>query len=619
MKTFFLYIAAFFRFIWKFLTTGAAVLSTLIVLAFLALAVSMFFKQPLSELPENAALVFAPRGSIVEKKSPFDPMARILSDVSGAAIHEELLIQDVIEGIQTAASDSHIKLLVIAPDRLEHASLDQIHDIGLAIDAFKQSGKVVIATGDNYSQGQYYLASWADEIFLHPMGGINLHGFGVFRLYMADLLDKLSVNFHIFKVGSFKSALEPFIRNNMSAEAKEANQQWLTTLWNNFCEDIAKNRGLPQRAITNAVNKLADNMQAALGDTAQMAMNNGLVDGLKTKEELRNYLSSLVGQSAEGKSFKQITFSRYLQTIALTSTHPDDGSDKVAIITAQGNIVYGDGQVGQISSDRLCRKIRHARKDPSIKALVMRIDSGGGSAFASELIRQELLLTREAGKPVVISMGSMAASGAYWLSADADKIFASPATLTGSIGIFGAMPTFENSLAKIGVYNDGVGTTALAGAGNPTRAFPESMSKAIQAGVEQGYRRFLQIVAKGRKMSVDEVEKIAEGRVWDGSTALQLGLVDELGSLEDAIDSAAKLAGLTKANALYLEQTGTPVEQLLKKLGRAEAVLSHSNPAVLTVTDALMQELFSQYSFLLQRDPQNMYSHSLLPGQFDFM
>lgn len=581
----------------------------------LILLATMFIHRPATEIPANAALILAPRGSIVEKKSPLDPMSRILSNLSGAPVREELLVQDVIEGIRTASFDDRIKLLVIAPSQLTRASLDQLSAIGHAIDTFKKSGKMVIATGDSFSQGQYYLASWADEIYLNPMGAVNLHGFGVFRLYIAELLKKLNINLHIFRVGTFKSALEPLIRSNMSPAAREANQQWLASMWNSYCDDIAANRGIPQRAINNAVNKLADNMQLAHGDTAQMALNNGFVDGLKTRQEFRDYIAALVGRSSKNGSFNQIGFNRYLDTVATTSRNQGKTGDKVGIIAAQGSIVYGEAKIGQIGSDALSRQIRFARNNDSIKALVLRIDSGGGSAFASELIRQELLQTRKAGKPVVISMGSMAASGAYWIAADADQIFAAPTTLTGSIGIFGAMPTFEKTLAEIGVYSDGTGTTELAGAGDPTRPFPENLARAIQAGVEQGYRKFLGIVANGRKMKLEKVKKIAEGRVWDGRTALKLGLVDKLGTLDDAVDAAADMAGLTRANAVYIQEAETTAELLLKSLGLAETSLglSSKNSSFTSVTDSVFRHLLQQYDFITNGDPQHLYGHCMLP------
>jgi protease-4 len=569
--------------------------------------------HPKTEVPDGAALVLAPRGDIVEKKSALDPITRMINNMAGVPLHEELLLQDIIDTIRAAATDDRIKLLVIVPDHLKQAGLNQLRDIGKAIDEFKESGKVVIAFGDNLSQGQYYLAAWADEIYLNPMGAVNLNGFGVFRLYMRDLLDKLDVTFHIFKVGTFKSALEPYIRNNMSSEAKKANQQWLTNLWDLYCNNIATHRGIPPRAINNAVNRLADNMRAAGGDSGQMAMNNGLVDGLKTRPAIRKYLKTLVGSNKDGSSFKQIGISGYLTTITPSYSKPGHDEDRVGIIVAQGNIVYGESKVGQIGSNSLNKQIRKARRDNRIKAIVLRVDSGGGSAFASELIRQELLLTQQAGKPVVVSMGSMAASGAYWISADADTIFASPTTLTGSIGIFGALPTFEKTLAKAGVFNDGTGTTSLAGAGNPTRALPEEFSKAMQLGVERGYRRFIDIVAKGRNMEPTQVEQIAEGRVWDGATALDLNLVDQMGTLEDAVSAAADLVGLPTDSGVYIRGAETPAELLLKSLGRADAVLSADRSPVFAFADTFLRWFSPQYNFLLAGDPQHMYSHNLLP------
>jgi protease-4 len=613
LKSFFSLIFLPFRWAWKFLTTGAAIISSLLFLSFIILLLVLLLYHPKTEVPDGAALVLAPQGNIVEKKSVLDPMTRMINNMAGAPLHEELLLQDIIDTIRAAASDDRIKLLAIVPDHLKQASLNQLHDIGKAIDEFKDSGKVVIAFGDNLTQGQYYLASWADEIYLNPMGAVDLKGFGVFRLYMRDLLDKLAVNFHIFKVGTFKSALEPYIRNDMSPEAKKANQQWLTNLWDRYCNDIAAHRGIPPRAINNAVNRLADNMQAAGGDSGQMAMNNGLVDGLKTRAAIREYLKTLAGSDKDDSSFKQVGISDYLTTITPSYTKSGQGEDRVGIIVAQGNIVYGESKVGQISSNSLNKQIRRARKDNRIKALVLRVDSGGGSAFASELIRQELLLIQKAGKPVVISMGSMAASGAYWISADADKIFASPSTLTGSIGIFGALPTLEESLAKVGVFNDGTGTTKLAGAGNPTRPLPEDFKRAMQLGVERGYRRFIDIVAKGRDMKPDRVEQIAEGRVWDGATALELGLVDQMGNLEDAVSAAAELAGLPVDNGVYIRDAETPAELLLKSLGRLDAALSAGRSPVFAVADTFFQRFTRQYDFLMANDPQHMYSHNLLP------
>jgi len=614
LKKIFSLISLIFRFSWKFMITSATIISGIFLLSGIAVILFMLFYQPVTKIPDGTALVLAPKGNIVEQKSPLDPMSRMINNLTGTPIHEELRLQDIIEGIRAAAKDDRIKLLVLAPDHINRASLNQLRDIGREIEQFKKNDKLVISIGDNFTQGQYYLASWGDKIFLNPMGQINLQGFGVFRLYMRDLLDKLAVNFHVFKVGSFKSALEPFIRNNMSPAAKEANQQWLTSLWNQYSQDIADNRGLPVRAVNNAVDKLVDNIRLADGDPGRMALNNGLIDGLKTRNEIRQSLIKLVGSNGDGTSFNQINFSDYLTTITPEYSQPLSAEeDRVGIIVARGNIVYGEAAVGQIGSEDLTRQIRQARKNKHIKALVLRVDSSGGSAFASELIRSELLLTRKAGKPVVISMGSMAASGAYWIAAAADKIFASPTTLTGSIGIFGALPTFENSLAKVGIFNDGTGTSSLAGAGNPTRPLPKDFSAAMQARVERGYRKFIEIVATGRNMKPAQVKKIAEGRVWDGATALKLGLVDQMGTLEDAVAAAADLAGLSTEKGTYLRGTESPVQMILKSIGVAESAISANSSPVSKFADTLIRQTAPYFNFIAEGDPQHIYAHSLLP------
>jgi protease-4 len=614
IKKFFTIIGLIFRWSWKILATGAAIITTLFFLSTAAMILFVLLQDKNTTIPDGAALVLAPQGTIQEKKSGKDPLTKMIDAMAEVPKQKGLLLQDILDGIRAAANDKRIKILVIAPHLLEQASLNQIQDIGKAIDEFKDSGKKVIAYGDTFSQGQYYLASWADEIYLNPMGSVNLHGLGIFRLYMAELLDKLAINFHVFKVGDFKSALEPFIRNEMSPAAREANRQWLTSLWDRFCSNVAQHRSIQPKAINHAVNMLMYNMETADGDPARMALNSSLIDGLKTRIALRKYLKGIVGSNEDNTSFKQIDFADYLTTVTGKYSQPLTDQDKVAIIIAQGNIVYGKSSAGQIGSASLTKKIRKARLNKHIKALVLRIDSGGGSAFASEMIRQELLLLQEAGKPVVISMGSMAASGGYWIAADADRILASATTLTGSIGIFGALPTFEKSLARAGIFSDGVGTTNMAGAGNPTRALPEDFSNAMQAQVERGYRRFIDIVATGRNMSLADVEQIAEGRVWDGATALELGLVDQLGGLEDAVSVATKLAGLPADQAIYLRKPETTSEILLQSLGSAQAALTGNQSSLTILAEKYLEQLVPANGFLSAGDPQHIYSHCLLPG-----
>lgn len=601
--------------LWKFLSTGITVVANLFFLGFLLICLAAVFYTPRITVPANTALVIAPEGAIVEERSPMDPLARIFNNVAGLPLHEETFLQDMVDVINRAAEDQRIKLLVLKSDRMGSASLDQIRTIGAAIDGFKHAGKKVIAFGDSYNQAQYYLASWADKIYMNPMGQVNVRGFSVFRLYMQELLDKLAVNFHVFRVGTYKSALEPFIRNDMSPEDKEANRLWLGNLWQIYISDIAKHRGLTVENLNDNINGMVANLASINGDRSQLALATGLVDGLKTRQEVEAELKQTVGTKGEDNQFNHIRYQQYLRTITPSYTEVE-GQDKcIGIITASGNIMYGDGAVGQIGSDDLIRKIRKARENKRVKAIVLRINSGGGSAVASELIRQELLQTKKDGKPVVVSMGAMAASGGYWLAADADRIVAEPVTLTGSIGIFGAVPTVEKTLGKIGIHGDGIGTTAIAHFGNPTTGMSEEEASAFQMEVEHGYRQFLDIVAKGRKLPLAEVEKIAEGRVWDGATALQLGLVDSLGNLRTAVAEAAKLAQIPEENGLYIDELSPPfyLERLKRAEKPVEALVARMTGGA-TLPAWVQAPLKDHIDILVQgSDPGGLYAHCLLP------
>lgn len=613
MKKFFSVLALVIRWLWTLLTTGVSLVVNLCLLIVVLLVLSLFTRPEIT-VPDQAALVIAPSGTIVEKTTVIDPFSKMMNTFAGLPLPDETLLQDILDTIAAAGEDNRIRMVVLSLGDLEYAGLNQLRVIGQSLDKFKESGKKVIALDDYYSQGQYYLASYADEILLNPMGGVHLRGFGVFRLYLKELIDKLAVNFHVFRVGTYKSAVEPLTRRSMSEEARDANNVWLTDLWSVFCEDIARNRDFAPDFINTYINAMPLLLGQADGSNSRMALDANLVDNIKTGPEITDYLVSLVGESEDGKSFNQIHFLDYLATGIPSFTKPDKGKDKVGLIVARGNIVEGEEIPGQISSDNLCELIRQARDDDAVKAVVLRVDSGGGSAFASEQIRQELLLLQQKGKPLVVSMGTLAASGAYWISAGADKIFASPFTLTGSIGIFGIVPTFEKTIAKIGIVNDGIGTTSMAGGEDPTRQLPPQMEKTIQLSVEEGYNRFIDIVAEGRGIARPEVMKIAEGRVWDGAKAIQLGLVDEIGGQNEAIAAAAELAGLTDFSPVYIRQSETPGQRLLRKLkGRSLALANHFQLFTFTEIPAL-RALKDQWSFLADsRDPENIYAHCLIP------
>lgn len=619
MKKLFVFIGIMFKWFWKLLSISITLAANLFFLAIFILLVS-FFIHPKINIPDGSALVIAPAGELVEKKTVIDPVSRFINGIAGLPLPRETMVQDILDVINTATDDARIKVLVLDLDNLNSGSLNQYRTIAQSLETFRQSGKKIIALGDQFDQGHYYLASFADEIYLNPMGSVNLWGFGVFRLYMKELFDRLAINFHVFKVGSFKSATEPFTRGSMSPEARSANQDWLNRVWDLFCLDIARNRDFPPDFITDFINKMPVYMRRAGGNSAQMAMDNHLIDGLMTRAEAENYLITLVGRAENDDSFRQVHFLDYLDTITPSYTKKQDHLDSIGIIVARGNIVYGESVPGQISSDGTGELIRQAREDKSIKAVVLRIDSGGGSAFASEQIRQELLLLQKSGKPLVVSMGALAASGAYWIAADADRILASPFTLTGSIGIYGIVPTFENAIAKIGVSSDGIGTTKIAAAGDPTQALPPELAESIQLSVEEGYQRFITIVAKGRELDPEIVEKIAQGRVWDGAKAKELGLVDELGGLKESVAVAAELAGLKEFSPIYMQHTIAPTSDMFGYF-RWWSKNTLAGLRELTFDNARFLGSIKNHLDLLtlQGDPANIYAHSLIPtASFSF-
>lgn len=614
MKRFFYLCSRPFVWLWKFFSSGLTIVFNLFFLIMLLAGLTLALYTPRIHVPAGSALVLAPEGDIVEERSAIDPMTRIFNRLSGTPLHEETFLQDILDAVHAAADDRRIKMLVLNTNRMGDISLDQVRAIGAAIEAFKQKGKKVVAVGANFNQAQYYLASWADSIYLHPMGAVQLRGFSVFRLYVREMLDKLAVNAHVFRVGSYKSAVEPLLRNDMSPEDKEANSLWLNNLWNAYCADIVKHRKLDLAVFTDNINQTVSQLASVGGDRSQLALASGLVDGLKTPLEVEALLNQMVGPSADKKGYNHIGWHDYLETLTPSYTETGTATRLIGIITASGNIMPGKGTAGQIGAEDLIKRIRKARQDSRIKAIVLRITTGGGSAVASELIREELVAAKKEGKVVVVSMGAMAASGGYWLAADADAIVAAPTTLTGSIGIFGAVPTVEKTLANLGIHGDGVGTTAIAHFGNLTTAMSEEEAASWQMDIEEGYRRFLGIVAKGRNKKVEEVEKIAEGRVWDGETALKLGLVDKLGNLQEAIAEAAKRAQVPEENGYFIELTP---ENYLERFKREEQPIE-ALVRRLFASDALPRRLQRPASehldFLLQNsDPRGLYSHCLLP------
>lgn len=543
------------------LTRLRLILSNLFFFGFLLVVIFLLLAEaPAPTVPNKGALVLNLKGAVVEQRSPVDPIEQWLTPT---AVVGETELSDVLDALKRARDDDRIPMVVLDLDDLQFVSLAHAEAIGAALDAFRESGKKVVAYGSYYDQQPYLMASHADAVYMHPMGQVLLPGFQINRLYYSKLLEDLKVRVHVFRVGTYKEYVEPYIRQDMSEPARDVNRDLVTTLWNDYGEQIRRNRDLQHDRFEHYTQDYADAMAETEGDPARLAVEYHLVDELLTPDEVRARIADTVGRDDEG-DFNGIGFRDYLQAVD-GDPQPRGGRPQVAVITGQGEVVMGNQLRGVIAAERMVQTIRRAREDDRIGALVVRLNTPGGSAFASELIRQELELTQLAGKPVVISMGPTTASGGYWISCTADAIFAEPTTLTGSIGVFGILPTFEDSLESIGVTHDGVRTTPLTSA-NPMTGISEATSRVLQAGTEHTYRRFLNLVARGRDLPLDKVESIAEGRVWLGTQALDRGLVDELGDRQAAIERAAELADLTDYDVRRLKPPLTAREVLLREL-----------------------------------------------------
>lgn len=561
-------------------------------------------------VPSSAALVVDPQGALVEQYSG-DPAQRALSRLMGQKQRPQTRLRDVIAAIKKAKTDSRIKALVLETDEMDSAGMADLQDIGHAILDFKKSGKPVFALGDSYSQAQYYLASMADTVFIHPQGQVFLRGFGIYQPYFKDALQKLGVDWNIFRVGKYKSAVEPFMLNGMSADAREDWGGVLKVLWENYQADVTHARKLKPDALADYINTISNRLDAVKGDTAQLALKAGLVDKIAENDAMEAAVTKVVGESHH--SFRQIDFRNYIQATDDGIQTKDISADEVGVIVAEGDIKDGDQPQGSIGGDSTSALIRKARYDNSVKAVVLRVDSPGGSAFASDLILREIELTKQAGKPVIVSMGNVAASGGYWISMAADEIYASPTTLTGSIGIFGMIPTFQNTLAKVGVHTDGVGTTSLSDAFDLTRPMSEQMKKLVQLNVDHGYQTFITKVAHNRNLKVDAVNDIAQGRVWSGQVARQLGLVDKFGDLQDAIKAAARLGKLGDHYSVrYIEKPLSLTDRLL--ISMANDSNSSLSSGLLPESNLAMMPWYGQMTRLADTlkaftDPRGVYAY----------
>jgi protease-4 len=556
-------IRRFFGGLWWLLDFTRRLILNLLFLGFLLLVALAWFagSRGVAPLQEKTALVLDLRGDLVEQYSVSSARAALAQALDEE--RTETRLRDVVDALDTAANDSAIGAVVLALDGLDGGGTPLLREVADALQRFKTSGKKIVAWSASYSQRQYYLAAHADELWLHPDGYVLLRGFGGTGLYFKNALDRLGVTVYPFQAGKFKSAIEPFTRAAPSPESQEANLSWLNDAWAGWTGQVEALRKFDTGSIDRLIAEAPQRLATAGGNLAQMALDAKLVDGLKTRDEFRAVMIER-GAPLDDKAgtFRQIKLHEYVARIK-----PKTDGPQVAVLVAQGEIVDDDSTPGTVSGRLTAELIRQAREDEDIKALVLRINSPGGSAFASELIRRELELTRKAGKPVIASMSDVAASGGYWIAAGADQIQADPATITGSIGVFGLMASFDQSLAKLDIGSGGVGTTWLAEAMSPLKPLDPRLAEMLQLTVGHTYRQFLDLVAVARRSTPEKIDEVAQGRVWTGRQAKERGLVDVLGGLRSSLAAAAEQAKLgSDYHVVYLEREPKGFERFLAML-----------------------------------------------------
>ncbi|AIL70163.1 signal peptide peptidase SppA [Vibrio vulnificus] len=611
MKSLFKLIGLVFKGIWKAITFVRLALTNLIFLLSVALVYFVYFyghdTQPQVEQP--SALVLNLSGPIVEQSLYINPMDSFTSSLFGEEIPKENVLFDVVDTIRYAKDDEKITGLVLSLRDMPETNLTKLRYIAKALNEFKASGKPIYAIGAFYNQSQYYLASYADKIYLAPDGGVMLKGYSAFNLYYKTLLEKLDVTTHVFRVGTYKSAIEPFVRDDMSPAAKESATRWLTQLWGAFVDDVANNRNIDPKTLNPSMEEFLSQLKSVNGDLAALSIKLGLVDELATRQQLRTQLAEKFGASGDD-SYKAISYYDYRATMR---DNFDVNADDIAIVVASGTIMDGQQPRGTVGGDTVAGLLRQARNDDKVKAVVLRVDSPGGSAFASEVIRNEVQALKDAGKPIVVSMSSLAASGGYWISMSADKIIAQPTTLTGSIGIFSVITTFEKGFNKLGIYTDGVGTSPFSGEGIST-GLSKGASQAFQMGIEHGYQRFISLVGDNRDLSLDAVDKVAQGRVWTGYDALHHGLVDQIGDFDDAVAEAAKMAQLENYNLYWVEEPLSPTEQFIQEfMKQVKISMGVDIQSILPSSLQPVAQQMEQHASLLQNfnDPKGYYAFCL--------
>lgn len=607
MRTVWRFIAGFFKWTWRLLNFVRELVLNLFFILLVLVGVGIWMQlSSTTEHSTRGALLMDISGVVVDKPSPSSKLSVIGRQFFGASSDrlQENSLFDIVQTIRQAKDDRNITGIVLDLKNFAGGDQPSMQYIGKALREFRDSGKPVYAVGDSYSQAQYYLASFANKIWLSPQGVVDLHGFATNGLYYKTLLDKLKVSTHVFRVGTYKSAVEPFIRDDMSPAAREADSRWIGELWQNYLNTVAANRQVTAQQIFPGAQGVLDGLRKVDGDTAQYALDNKLVDNLGSSADIEKAMTKAFGWSKADNNYSAISMYDY------AVKPPADTGSSIAVVFANGAIMDGEETPGNVGGDTTAAQIRDARLDPKVKAIVLRVNSPGGSVSASEVIREELAAAKAAGKPVVVSMGGMAASGGYWISTPADYIIASPSTLTGSIGIFGVINTVENTLDSIGVHTDGVATSPLADMAM-TKALTPEVQQMMQLSIENGYKRFITLVAQSRKSTPEAIDKIAQGHVWTGEDAKANGLVDSLGDFDDAVAKAAELAKVKTWHIDYYQSEPTFFDMVMDNLsGSVRASLPQALQAYLPAPLANAANAVKAESDKLAvfNDPQNRYA-----------
>lgn len=614
MRTLWRILANIFRWTWRLLNFIRELVLNLFLVLLILVGVGIYlaFQSGPPVTPTRGALLVNLSGVVVDEPTVNNKVRQWGRELLGASSNrlQENSLFDVVNAIRAAKDDKNITGMVLQLNDFVGTDQPSLQYIGKALREFRDSGKPIYAIGDSYNQTQYYLASYANKVYLSPQGAVDLHGFASNNLYYKSLLDKLKVTTNIFRVGTYKSAVEPLIRDDMSPAARDADSRWVGGLWQNYLNTVSANRQITPEQLFPGASGILSGMRATGGDTAKYALDNKLVDELATRTVIEDHLIKAFGWDKQANDFNAVSIYDYQP-----KPTPDQGG-QIAVIFANGAIMDGEQAPGQVGGDTTAAELRQARLDPAIKAVVFRVNSPGGSVSASEVIRAELAAVRAAGKPVVVSMGGMAASGGYWISTPADYIVASPSTLTGSIGIFGVINTYENTLDSVGVHTDGVATSPLADLA-VTKALPPEFSQMMQMNIESGYRHFLELVANSRKMTPEQVDKIAQGHVWIGSDAKSNGLVDQLGDFDDAVSKAAQLAKLPQWQLNWFVDTPSLTDMVLGQFGASiHAMLPTALQALLPAPLASVAMSVNEQAGLFNNlnDPQNRYAICLTCG-----